>query len=286
MSYLKNMTMNCRKDLNCYSFVFGLLAAFFLLVSGSHGAEETKPKKSDYKESAMKLERSNGWKLELLTNSGNEQVPVLKDAAITLLIQNGRVSGKSGCNRYFADYKVTGNELTIGKTASTMMACPEPLMKQERDFLEQLGQVKSYAIENGELHFRIGSGESVLVFSAVEAPTLTGHTWKLSSFNTGNAQVSNRTTEQITAEFSSQSRLSGFAGCNQYSCSYRIDGDRLELSPVITTRKFCHEPEDTMKTEAGFISALGSAVRYRIHSDELTLFNENDNRVLIFKLPE
>ncbi len=280
--------MNCWKVFYRYYVVLGSVVAVFLLVSGSPhaNAEETNPKNSIDKENVMKLERSSGWKLELLTNSRKEQVPVLKDAAVTLLIQNDRVSGKSGCNRYFADFKVMGSELSIGKTASTMMACPEPLMKQERNYLEQLARVKSYAIENGELHFYSDSGEAVLVFLAVEAPSLTGHSWKLSSFNTGNALVSNRATEHINAEFDNQGRLSGFAGCNQYSCSYSVDGDKLELSPVITTRKFCHEPEDIMKTEAGFISALGDTLRYHIHNDELTLFNENDNPVLIFKLPE
>lgn len=282
------MFKNYRKSFyRCY-VVLSLFIAFILFVPGSPhlNAEELSSKSTGEKGNMMKLERSSGWKLERLINSRKEQVPVLKEAAITLLVESDKVGGKSGCNRYFAEYKVTDNELSIGKTASTMMACPEPLMKQERDYLERLAEVKSYVIENGELHFLNVSGESVLVFSAVVPPMLTGKIWRLSSLNTGNALVSDRATGHINAEFESQGRLSGFAGCNQYSCSYRVDGEKLELSRVITTRKLCHEPENIMKTEAGFISALGSTARYSIQNDELILFNEKGKTVLIFKSPD
>lgn len=275
------------KKINSGFLVLGAIFAFFVFLFGSSGlyAEQYEQGKIDDKASLMKLESDNGWKLDILVNSENEAVSVLQDTAITLLFQDDRISGKSGCNRYFADYKVNGNDVTVGKTASTMMACPEPIMKQERDYLEQLSQVKSYAIENEALHLRNDTGEVVLIFSAFAVSSLTDGIWQLSSFNTGNALLSNRVTEHITGVFDNEGSLSGFAGCNQYSCSYKVDGDKLELSPIITTRKYCHDPENVMKTEAGFISALGEIVRYSIKNNELFLFNEEDKPVVIFNKP-
>lgn len=276
------------KKINSGFMALGTFFALFVFLFGSSSlyAEKYEQGEIDEKASPMKLESGSGWKLDKLVNSEKETVSVLQDTAITLLFQDDRISGKSGCNRYFADYKINGNDVTVGKAASTMMACPEPIMKQERDYLDQLSQVKSYAIKNEALYFRNNTGEVVLIFSAFAAPSLTDSTWKLSSLNIGNALLSNRVTEHITAVFDNEGRLSGFAGCNQYSCSYKVDGDKLELSSIITTRKYCHDPDNVMKTEAGFISALGDAVRYNIKNDELNLFNADDERVVIFNKSE
>ena len=36
-----------------------------------------------------------------------------------------KVSGFDGCNNFFGNYTVTGNDLTFGPLASTRMACPD-----------------------------------------------------------------------------------------------------------------------------------------------------------------
>jgi len=246
-------------------------------------AEDLAKGEIDKEAKPMSLESGSGWQLESLINSENKEVSVLQDTAITILFENGRISGKSGCNRYFGDYKRNGNDLSIGKAASTMMACPEPIMMQERDYLEQLSKVKSYSIENEVLQLRNATGDSVLVFAALRSPSLQGVSWQLGSFNSGNALLSNTVTENITAVFDENGRLSGFAGCNQFSCSFKINGDKMELSPIMTTRKYCESPENVMETEAGFISALEATVRYRIQNEELTLLNDEDKPAVIFR---
>jgi heat shock protein HslJ/membrane-bound inhibitor of C-type lysozyme len=60
---------------------------------------------------------------------------------------DGRVAGAASCNRYTAQYALTGEGLSISKAAGTMMACAPALMQQEALFLEVLRNVSRFDIE-------------------------------------------------------------------------------------------------------------------------------------------
>jgi heat shock protein HslJ/uncharacterized lipoprotein YbaY len=77
------------------------------------------------------------WVVEDIGGQG-----VIDESRVTLSFgEDGRVSGSGGCNRWFADYELTGEGLSFGQAGSTMMACPEALMNQERRFFDALGEV-------------------------------------------------------------------------------------------------------------------------------------------------
>jgi heat shock protein HslJ len=59
---------------------------------------------------------------------------------------DGRLAGRASCNSYAGTYALTGESLTIGKAATTMMACAPSLMAQEQRFLEILQQVQRFEI--------------------------------------------------------------------------------------------------------------------------------------------
>ena len=61
---------------------------------------------------------------------------------------DGRVSGSAGCNRFFAQFQLMNhNTIRIRQAASTMMACPEALMQQERRFLDLLEHLNRFRID-------------------------------------------------------------------------------------------------------------------------------------------
>ncbi len=73
--------------------------------------------------------------------------PVLPVPRITLTFAtDGSVSGLGSCNRFNAGYTMTGEGLSISKGMSSMMACEEPVMKQEQLFLELLERVSRFSI--------------------------------------------------------------------------------------------------------------------------------------------
>lgn len=87
---------------------------------------------------------SGNWQFESIALE--KQPPKTPTEPITLTLQveannAGRIYGNAGCNRFFGGYLVEDSTLKIGPLASTMMACEEPKMSQEREFLLMLEQL-------------------------------------------------------------------------------------------------------------------------------------------------
>ena len=83
-------------------------------------------------------------------------IPALTEAAATLDFsveseREGRLSGSSGCNRYFASYSLTDDHLRIGPLGSTRMMCDPDRMAQEDRFLQALATAGPCELSNGEL---------------------------------------------------------------------------------------------------------------------------------------
>jgi heat shock protein HslJ len=77
-------------------------------------------------------------------------------AELTLDGAQNRYSGSSGCNRLNGGFKLDGHSLHFKATASTMMACPEPLMTQEQAFTKMLQSVTGYRISGRTLELLAG----------------------------------------------------------------------------------------------------------------------------------
>lgn len=60
---------------------------------------------------------------------------------------DGRLSGSSSCNRFFANYALEDNRITVTKAASTRMACTDSLMLQEHRFLNALEAINQIEID-------------------------------------------------------------------------------------------------------------------------------------------
>lgn len=79
-----------------------------------------------------------------------------------------RVSGRSWCNLFSASYVLReGGKLTIGRAASTRMACMEPAMKFESAFLEKLEAITSFRINGDTMDVSTADGDT-LTFHARE----------------------------------------------------------------------------------------------------------------------
>jgi Heat shock protein len=84
--------------------------------------------------------------------------------AYTLLLQDGKVSGKGDCNRIMGSYAISGNKSLIFEgVASTRMMCPD--QATEDLFLRKLADVDAYSVDGNNLML-IGKGETVMVLSS------------------------------------------------------------------------------------------------------------------------
>ena len=86
--------------------------------------------------------------------------------------ENGRLTGNTSCNNYFADYQTAGAILEIGAAGATKRACPPAVMDQESRFLSLLNDVKSYEInDTGTLILFTSNGDAITARQAVAAQT-------------------------------------------------------------------------------------------------------------------
>lgn len=102
----------------------------------------------------IELLAGHEWEITLL----DDAVP-LSGSRITLRFfpEDGRVAGGASCNRYNAAFELTGENLSFSQAASTMMACPEPLMTQESDFHRVLSGINAFDVDGAGMLELIGS---------------------------------------------------------------------------------------------------------------------------------
>lgn len=99
----------------------------------------------------------HSWQIREIAGQG-----VVEGSRPTLAFAEGRVSGNGSCNRYMGQYQLAGGgHLTLSRMASTMMACPAPLMQQEDRLLDLLANVRDYAIAGDVLTLTTTDGSRI-----------------------------------------------------------------------------------------------------------------------------
>lgn len=234
----------------------------------------------------VQLERPT-WELRSYSSNGT-MVPVINGTTVTATFENGSVGGSAGCNSYGGDYTVDGSALTIGTLFRTEMYCLEPagIMEQEDRYLDLLGTATGYRIEGDMLTITDGSGGAVLEFRALPEPAplpLTETVWTLTTIGGSGDTVSSIIAgTEITAVFGNGS-VTGNAGCNVYGGNYTVDGSRLTIDSIGSTKMNCNEPPGVMEQETRYLSLLGATAEYRIEGGQLTLFDGTGRFILEFR---
>jgi heat shock protein HslJ len=179
--------------------------------------------------------------------------------------EEDRVAGSSGCNSYSTTYAVDGNNLTFGEQmASTLMACLEPVMEQEREYLQALANTATFEVQDDVLVLFNADGEEVTSFVVIDQ-SLGDSSWTLIGYNNGKGGVVSIIIDsEITANFSEDGRLAGNSGCNNYSAQYETDGDQIKIETAEVTEMACLEPEGVMEQEQLYLAALKTADTYKI----------------------
>lgn len=68
----------------------------------------------------------------------------------TISFEDGEVSGTTGCNSYFGEYKVDGDQISFGAMGMTEMWC-EDVADQESVYLQLLADAERYELADGTL---------------------------------------------------------------------------------------------------------------------------------------
>ncbi len=219
---------------------------------------------------ATGLEGSS-WVLESLGG----QAP-LESTVVTLNFEANRVNGTDGCNRFTAGYSLDGFNIALGPLAGTLMACPEPIMNQAAQFQAALANARSFRVADGRLTLLDADGNSLATL-VVQNTDVVGTSWRVTGYNDGRqAVVSVLSGTQLTVVFGDDGRVSGSAGCNNFTGGYTVEGNAIKIGPLAATRKLCPSPEGVMEQEVQFLAALESAATYRIDGNRMDLRTAGD----------
>lgn len=87
--------------------------------------------------------------------------PLIDRSHLTMTFgADGRAYGHAGCNHWFAQYTLKGEQLGFDFPGSTRKSCAPALMEQERRFFDALGTVRRWDVsEQDELRLWPASGK-------------------------------------------------------------------------------------------------------------------------------
>jgi heat shock protein HslJ len=233
---------------------------------------------------ANKSLESNEWQLESYADASGKMQQILPNRSIHATFVEGKLHGSGGCNQYSAEYRSTQeNKLAISdRIATTMMACAPPVSQQEQHYLSLLPKVTHYQLKDDALLLMNAENRLILQYAAHQTVTLENTQWRASGINNGKGGVvSSTATHLATARFE-EGKVSGNAGCNNFSASYRISGENLTIGPAMATRKHCAEPAGIMDQEQQYLQALQKTHTYKLGRDRLQLRDEKGSLMVRF----
>ena len=129
------------------------------------------------------------------------------------------------------------------------------------------------------------TGLFILAACASAAPAqgaparLPGTAWNLSTLSGKNLV----TGSSITALFTSDGKVGGSSGCNEYSGTYTTSVSTIQISsPLASTMKAC--AQEIMDQETAYLQALGNVKTYSISGNQLTLGDNNQKPLLVYQV--
>jgi len=117
---------------------------------------------------------------------------------------------------------------------------------------------------------------------ATASTAITQHRWSLESYaGPGGATVPVQDGTTVTALFSTDGKVTGSGGCNQYSARYLVRDTLMIVSEITTTKMNCPE-NGVMIQESRYYSLLENTAALRVRDRVLTLYDTAGEPLLVF----
>ncbi len=195
----------------------------------------------------------------------------------TVVFDDNRISGFSGVNNFFSELKISDKNLEISKVGVTRMMGAPKAMEFENSFLDSFELVESYKLKNDILTLYNGNKEKVLSFTAF---CLKGTYWILDAIQSEEGMLPPTSDLDITLSFTSETDFSIFDGINNQFGSYESLGGTIVLQASGSTM-VAGTPDAEMLANQ-YNQLIAKAITYKVHSNQLTLFDIDKNPLLRF----
>ena len=179
----------------------------------------------------------------LLTSlDGDELLP---ETEITLEIGKREAGGSSGCNLYGGEVdKMAGGSFVWPGGDMTQMGCSGEVLRQETRYLNLLGEVEAYRIEEDRLEMTNGEGETRLVFQQEvqwrsDPAKLVGTSWMLRSTDGRQPQEGS----VPTVRFEADKKVFWYDGCQNFEGQYIVTENDLTVPDFGVVGGDCMKPE-------------------------------------------
>lgn len=198
---------------------------------------------------------------------------------------DGQINGTTGCNRFFGGYAQDGAAVTFSGTGMTKMTClGDGIMAQESAFAAILSGAAKASIDGlGRLTVMGADGVGFVAVPALSAKAaldpavLLGAEWVVEDINRGGVIDNSR----LTLVFGADGKVSGSDNCNRFNGTYTVDGSKLTLSPLASTRRACIG-EAVAGQARKYMGALGGELNWTITAaGALELTGDEGRRVLL-----
>ncbi len=210
------------------------------------------------------------WKLIELSGSPVADEINGKQPFILLHTADNRYSAMAGCNGLGGTFTLPGNNrIKFSQGMSTMMACEH--MDIETGLNKALLIADNYTVSGNILSLNKARMAPLARFEAVEAGTEThvlNGTWELNYISGSRIAFEGLypgKKPRITFNLP-DSKASGNSSCNDFSTTFRIDGNTIKFADPVSTEMACEG-----NGEAAFFSTLKTISGYSVSGTTLNL---------------
>jgi heat shock protein HslJ len=125
-----------------------------------------------------------------------------------------------------------------------------------------------------------------LLLSACSAgdKSLAGGTWALTAYGPQGATTPVSPGSQASITFNDDGTVTGNSGCNSFGGEYKVDGDQVTFSGLVSTLMACDE--SLMTQEGTVFKVLDGTAMYKIDGSTLTLTNGGMTLVFVAGGPQ
>ena len=108
----------------------------------------------------------SNWAVDKLYVEGTEiSVPEGHNPYLAFL-KDSKISGETGCNRFFGDYTIKGKTLAFTNVGSTRMMCPQ--MAFENAFMDAINTAAQFTLADDTLVLKDKDGNIIAILKKIE----------------------------------------------------------------------------------------------------------------------
>jgi heat shock protein HslJ len=206
-----------------------------------------------------------------IKQAGTPKQLVAGTSAELRFLDANRLVLTAGCNSMSGTARLDGGKLAVTDIATTEMGCDPRRHQQDEWFAAFLAANPTWQLSGDELTLTSDDIEMRFTDRKVVDPdrSLTGTTWVLDTVSADGSARSVPQGVRAQLTFAADHTLTGSTGCNSFSANTTIEGSRITVTGLVSTKKACATPASEI--ERAMVRVLDQPMTYRIEANRLTL---------------